>query len=81
MICKPFTAVADCIVGESGIEEVGLAAGRSQREKKRSYKDLLKEEEEIDAEVRKSAKKKAKVRATICVFVLILAVFAHLGHT
>ncbi|XP_078388187.1 HMG domain-containing protein 4a isoform X1 [Cetorhinus maximus] len=50
----------DCIVGESGIEEVGLAAGRSQREKKRSYKDLLREEEEIDAEVRKSAKKKAK---------------------
>ncbi|XP_059809747.1 HMG domain-containing protein 4a isoform X1 [Hypanus sabinus] len=50
----------DCIVGESGIEEVGLAAGRSQREKKRSYKDLLKEEEEIDAEVRNSAKKKAK---------------------
>ncbi|XP_072348139.1 HMG domain-containing protein 4a isoform X1 [Scyliorhinus torazame] len=50
----------DCVVGESGIEEVGLAAGRSQREKKRSYKDLLREEEEIDAEVRKTAKKKAK---------------------
>ncbi|XP_069764067.1 HMG domain-containing protein 4a isoform X1 [Narcine bancroftii] len=50
----------DCVVGESGIEEVGLAAGRSHREKKRSYKDLLKEEEEIDAEVRKSAKKKVK---------------------
>ncbi|XP_042201030.1 HMG domain-containing protein 4a isoform X2 [Callorhinchus milii] len=50
----------DCLVGEIGIEEVGLAAGRSQREKKRSYKDFLREEEEIDAEVRKSVKKKTK---------------------
>ncbi|XP_048377090.1 HMG domain-containing protein 4a isoform X1 [Stegostoma tigrinum] len=57
---EAFKKKEDCIVGESGIEEVGLAAGRSQREKKRSYKDLLREEEEIDAEVRKSAKKKAK---------------------
>ncbi|MCJ8739317.1 hypothetical protein PDJAM_G00045830 [Pangasius djambal] len=35
----------------SGIEgEVGLVAGRSQREKRRSYKDLLREEEEIAAQ-------------------------------
>ncbi|XP_028671422.1 HMG domain-containing protein 4a [Erpetoichthys calabaricus] len=48
----------DSIVLESGIEEVGLVAGRSQREKKRSYKDLLREEEEIAAQVRKSSKKR-----------------------
>ncbi|TRY66690.1 hypothetical protein DNTS_011621 [Danionella cerebrum] len=30
--------------------EMGLVAGRSQREKRRSYKDLLREEEIIDAE-------------------------------
>lgn len=39
----------------------GLVAGRSQREKRRSYKDLLREEEEIAAEVRKSSKKRPKV--------------------
>ncbi|XP_077475740.1 HMG domain-containing protein 4a [Stigmatopora argus] len=38
----------------------GLVAGRSQREKRRSYKDLLREEEEIAAQVRKSAKKRSK---------------------
>ncbi|XP_030638425.1 HMG box-containing protein 4 [Chanos chanos] len=40
--------------------EVSLVAGRSQREKRRSYKDLLREEEEIDAQVRKSSKKRPK---------------------
>ncbi|XP_028828958.1 HMG box-containing protein 4 [Denticeps clupeoides] len=40
--------------------EVGLVAGRSQREKRRSYKDLLREEEEMDAEVLKSSKHRAK---------------------
>lgn len=45
-----------------------LVAGRSQREKRRSYKDLLREEEEIAAQVRKSSKKRLKVRAQ------------HLGH-
>ncbi|KAG9277494.1 HMG box-containing protein 4 isoform X1 [Astyanax mexicanus] len=40
--------------------EVSLVAGRSQREKRRSYKDLLREQEIIDAEVRKSAKKRLK---------------------
>ncbi|XP_060748851.1 HMG domain-containing protein 4a isoform X2 [Tachysurus vachellii] len=41
----------------SGIEgEVGLVAGRSQREKRRSYKDLLREEEEIAAQVCKTFK-------------------------
>lgn len=39
----------------------GLVAGRSQREKRRSYKDLLREEEEIAAQVRKSSKKRPKV--------------------
>uniref|UniRef100_H2ZRM9 HMG-box containing 4 n=1 Tax=Latimeria chalumnae TaxID=7897 RepID=H2ZRM9_LATCH len=50
----------DCVVSERGIEEVGLVAGRSQREKKRSYKDLLREEEEIAVQVRKSSKKRQK---------------------
>ncbi|XP_066452468.1 HMG domain-containing protein 4 isoform X2 [Eleutherodactylus coqui] len=45
---------------ERGMDDVGLAAGRSQREKKRSYKDLLREEEEIAEQVRKSSKKRAK---------------------
>ncbi|CAL1588489.1 unnamed protein product [Knipowitschia caucasica] len=40
--------------------ERGLVAGRSQREKRRSYKDLLREEEEMAAEVRKSSKKRPK---------------------
>lgn len=40
--------------------ELSLVAGRSQREKRRSYKDLLREEEIIDAEVRKSSKKRLK---------------------
>lgn len=39
---------------------MSLAAGRSQREKKRSYKDLLREEEEIAEQVRKSSKKRSK---------------------
>lgn len=46
-------------VGMEG--ERGLVAGRSQREKRRSYKDLLREEEEIAAQVRKSSKKRPKV--------------------
>ncbi|KAK2833867.1 hypothetical protein Q5P01_017756 [Channa striata] len=46
---------------DMGMEgEMGLAAGRSQREKRRSYKDLLREEEEIAAQVRKSSKKRPK---------------------
>ncbi|XP_053325172.1 HMG domain-containing protein 4 [Spea bombifrons] len=45
---------------ERGMEDVGLAAGRTQREKKRSYKDLLREEEEIAEQVRKSSKKRPK---------------------
>ncbi|XP_056460790.1 HMG domain-containing protein 4a [Gadus chalcogrammus] len=39
----------------------GLVAGRSQREKRRSYKDLLREEEEMAAQVRKTSKKRPKV--------------------
>lgn len=46
----------------SGIEgEVGLVAGRSQREKRRSYKDLLREEEEIAAQVCKTYKRNSEV--------------------
>ncbi|XP_061702606.1 HMG domain-containing protein 4a isoform X2 [Syngnathoides biaculeatus] len=45
-------------VGMDG--ERGLVAGRSQREKRRSYKDLLREEEEIAAQVRKTSKKRPK---------------------
>lgn len=44
--------------------DIGLVAGRSQREKRRSYKDLLREEEEIAAQVRKSSKKRPKVSPT-----------------
>ncbi|KFQ09500.1 HMG domain-containing protein 4 [Leptosomus discolor] len=36
----------------------GLAAGRIQREKKRSYKDLLQEEDEIATQVRKPSEKR-----------------------
>lgn len=47
-----------------GVEgDRSLVAGRSQREKRRSYKDLLREEEEIAAQVRKSSKKRLKVRS------------------
>ncbi|KAM6957540.1 HMG domain-containing protein 4a [Aplochiton taeniatus] len=46
---------------DGGMEgDRGLVAGRSQREKRRSYKDLLREEEEIAAQVRKSSKKRPK---------------------
>ncbi|XP_073500401.1 HMG domain-containing protein 4 [Phyllobates terribilis] len=45
---------------ERGMDDVSLAAGRSQREKKRSYKDLLREEEETAEQVRKSSKKRSK---------------------
>lgn len=50
----------DCFDGDHSFEDIGLAAGRSQREKKRSYKDFLREEEEIAAQVRNSSKKKLK---------------------
>lgn len=47
---------------ELGMEgDRSLVAGRSQREKRRSYKDLLREEEEIAAQVRKTSKKRLKV--------------------
>lgn len=50
----------DCFDGDHSFDDIGLAAGRSQREKKRSYKDFLREEEEIAAQVRNSSKKKLK---------------------
>ncbi|XP_036617285.1 HMG domain-containing protein 4 isoform X1 [Trichosurus vulpecula] len=53
----------DCFDGDQSLEDIGLVTGRSQREKKRSYKDLLREEEEIAAQVRKSSKKRLKERA------------------
>ncbi|XP_061494236.1 HMG domain-containing protein 4-like isoform X2 [Rhineura floridana] len=49
----------DCLESDR-IDDVGLVAGRTQREKKRSYKDLLREEEEIAAQVRKNSKKRLK---------------------
>lgn len=53
-----------CFILDMGMEgDRSLVAGRSQREKRRSYKDLLREEEEIAAQVRKSSKKRLKVRA------------------
>lgn len=52
-----------CFILDIGMDgERSLVAGRSQREKRRSYKDLLREEEEIAAQVRKSSKKRLKVR-------------------
>lgn len=54
---------SDCFDGDHSFEDIGLAAGRSQREKKRSYKDFLREEEEIAAQVRNSSKKKLKVNS------------------
>lgn len=50
---------------------MGLVAGRSQREKRRSYKDLLREEEEIDAQVRKTSKKR-RVRLECTSHVMLL---------
>ncbi|XP_024128869.1 HMG domain-containing protein 4a isoform X1 [Oryzias melastigma] len=48
-------------IKDMGMEgDRGLVAGRSQREKRRSYKDLLREEEEIAAQVRKTSKKRPK---------------------
>lgn len=52
-----------CFILDMGMDgDRSLVAGRSQREKRRSYKDLLREEEEIAAQVRKSSKKRLKVR-------------------
>lgn len=39
----------------------GLATGRIQREKKRFYKDLRQEEDEIAAQVRKPSENRLKV--------------------
>uniref|UniRef100_A0A8V5FQN6 Uncharacterized protein n=1 Tax=Melopsittacus undulatus TaxID=13146 RepID=A0A8V5FQN6_MELUD len=41
----------------------GLATGRIQREKKRSYKDLRQEEDEIATQVRKPSQNRLKVAA------------------
>lgn len=53
----PFNCNSDMVLDG----DRSLVAGRSQREKRRSYKDLLREEEEIAAQVRKSSKKRTKV--------------------
>lgn len=47
----------------------GLAPGRIQREKKRSYKDLLQEEDEIAAQVETLSEKVQGVR--ICIKVVM----------
>ena len=63
IICvqKRIVTLIPCVL-DMGMEgDRGLVAGRSQREKRRSYKDLLREEEEIAAQVRKSSKKRPKV--------------------
>lgn len=54
---------SDCLDSDP-VDGVGLVAGRTQREKKRSYKDLLREEEELAAQVRKNSKKRLQVRAS-----------------
>lgn len=60
-LIQPITFCISCV--ELGMEgDRSLVAGRSQREKRRSYKDLLREEEEIAAQVRKTSKKRLKVR-------------------
>ncbi|NWW43003.1 HMGX4 protein, partial [Pedionomus torquatus] len=45
---------------DQSVDDVGLATGRIQREKKRSYKDLLQEEDEIATQVRKPSEKRFK---------------------
>ncbi|KFV86163.1 HMG domain-containing protein 4 [Struthio camelus australis] len=47
---------------DRSVDDVGLAAGRTQRERKRCYQDLLQEEEEIAAQVRKLSEKRLKVK-------------------
>lgn len=59
-VIRPVTFRVSCVdLGMDG--DRSLVAGRSQREKRRSYKDLLREEEEIAAQVRKTSKKRLKV--------------------
>ncbi|KFO93165.1 HMG domain-containing protein 4 [Buceros rhinoceros silvestris] len=50
----------ECLESDQSVDDVGLATGRVQREKKRSYKDLLQEEEEIATQVRKPSEKRLK---------------------
>ncbi|KGL90832.1 HMG domain-containing protein 4 [Charadrius vociferus] len=45
---------------DRSVDDVGLATGRIQREKKRSYKDLLQEEDQIATQVRKRSEKRLK---------------------
>ncbi|NXW58881.1 HMGX4 protein, partial [Eurystomus gularis] len=45
---------------DRSVNDVGLATGRIQREKKRSYKDLPQEEDEIATQVRKPSEKSLK---------------------
>ncbi|NXH22506.1 HMGX4 protein, partial [Bucco capensis] len=46
--------------GDRSVAEVGLATGRIQREKKRSHKELLQEEDELATQVRKPSDKSLK---------------------
>nr|XP_032833801.1 HMG domain-containing protein 4 isoform X4 [Petromyzon marinus] len=57
-------SISDSSAGESGVEELGRTSGRSQREKKRSYKDFLREEEETFAEAWKTSKKRHRDKSS-----------------
>uniref|UniRef100_A0A8B9SCE4 Uncharacterized protein n=1 Tax=Apteryx owenii TaxID=8824 RepID=A0A8B9SCE4_APTOW len=50
----------ELLESDRSVDDVGLASGRTQRERKHSYKDLLQEEEEIAAQVRKLSEKRLK---------------------
>ncbi|XP_009988166.1 PREDICTED: HMG domain-containing protein 4 [Tauraco erythrolophus] len=45
---------------DRSVDDVGLATGKIQRDKKRSYKDLVQEEDEIATQVRKPSEKRLK---------------------
>ncbi|KFO81662.1 HMG domain-containing protein 4 [Cuculus canorus] len=46
---------------DRSVDDVELATGRIQREKKRPYKDLLQEEDEVATQVRKPSEKRLRV--------------------
>uniref|UniRef100_A0A663MK27 Uncharacterized protein n=1 Tax=Athene cunicularia TaxID=194338 RepID=A0A663MK27_ATHCN len=52
MAYDDFKRKEDFLESDGSVDDVGLATGRIQREKKRSYKDLLQEEDEIATQVR-----------------------------
>ncbi|XP_008946563.1 PREDICTED: HMG domain-containing protein 4, partial [Merops nubicus] len=48
------------VESDRGVDDAGLAPGRTQRDKRRSYKDLLQEEDEGAAQVRRALRQKAE---------------------